>query len=819
MWVADSNDDKVFAYTLSSKARDINKEFNLDAPPNSDVEGLWSNGTTMWVVDDSDNKSFAYTLATGARDPAKDIPLYADNSKSSGLWSDGTTIWVADYLGGKVYSYNMAPSTAGSTTLTDLTVTHGASRAAATLRPAFTFDRDLYRAAVPNSASQVTITARRNNNSATITYLDANSETLTDADGVTTGHQVAVGVGETTVKVKVSSGSNSLTYAVVVERDSADDWGWTPTKDFNELTGGNPTIRGVWGNATHVYVAHWLDPKIYAYSRSDGSRAESKDITLDRNTRGEALSNEHTRGIWSDGTTLWALDQVDEKLYVYPLDGATRDSSKDIDLNLSSRYGAIDVWSDGTTIWVSDHVDDKLYAYKLDIAADGTVGNNHGDRDPSKDIALHVDNATGTGIWSNGTTMWVTDFFEKRVYAYALDGGARDISREFDLESDKGGPRALWADGETMWVMASVGKKLYSYSMPLPIPTVSIADGRGSEGGKVQFTVSLSGPSRKTVSVDYRTGPGGDGKRATAGIDYTGARDTLTFAPGETSKTISVAATADDVDDADETFIVTLSRPVNAELGISRATGTINEGANPSLIIAVRKEGHETNRNVREDGSDHPFYQRTVMVAMYNLEDASWEGRSPADPDFKDEHDYNVDANSRDYVHRLDIKGGDTIGNIYERTPCEGPRDPIPGKPGTYALNGVNRDIWRVNENPETRSSGPVDNGDETDDDGCLHNFTVRATVWSAADYQAEGTAADPVTTLTCTFKGNDDGSDDFRPLPLDSATYPDSNKDPANYYHAFLVCTDSNRDDQPDNAPALPPLDWEPPEDPGQVG
>ena len=403
----------------------------------------------------------------------------------------------------------------------------------------------------------------------------------------------------------------------------------------------------------------------------------------------------------------------------------------------------------------------------------------------------------------------------------AVDGkltfGASDTSKTFTVRTTED---SLNEDAETFTVTLSnqteevtlsAGRVTGTITDDDDPPTVSIADGSGSEGGNVRFTVTLSAASGKTVSVRYATSDGS----AVAGTDYTRASGTLTFVPGETSKPISVAAAEDDVDDPDETFIVTLSSPANASIasGKGTATGAIREGASPSLIIAVRKTGHTTDR----DSGSGTFYQRTVMAAMYNLADASWEGRSPADPDFEEEHDYNEDANTKDYVHRLDIKGGDSIGNIYERTPCEGPRDPIPGKAGTYALNDVFREIWRVNENPETRSSGPVDNGDETDDNGCLHHFTVRATVWSAADYEAEGTAATPVTTLTCTFKGNDDTSDDFRPLPLDRETYPDSNKDPANYYHAFLVCTDANRDDRPDDAPALPELDWAP-RDPGQA-
>ncbi len=74
------------------------------------------------------------------------------------------------------------------------------------------------------------------------------------------------------------------------------------------------------------------------------------------------------------------------------------------------------------------------------------------------------------------------------------------------------------------------------------------------------FTVDLSGGSAGDVAVDYQTTDGA----ARADSDYTTARGTLTFAPGETTQTISVPILEDSLDEQDETFTVTLSNPVNA---------------------------------------------------------------------------------------------------------------------------------------------------------------------------------------------------------------------------------------------------------------
>ena len=66
------------------------------------------------------------------------------------------------------------------------------------------------------------------------------------------------------------------------------------------------------------------------------------------------------------------------------------------------------------------------------------------------------------------------------------------------------------------------------------LPTVSVSDASATEGGTVEFTVSLSAASAKQVTVQYAT----SGGTAASGTDFTSESGTLTFAADETSKTI-----------------------------------------------------------------------------------------------------------------------------------------------------------------------------------------------------------------------------------------------------------------------------------------
>ena len=102
-------------------------------------------------------------------------------------------------------------------------------------------------------------------------------------------------------------------------------------------------------------------------------------------------------------------------------------------------------------------------------------------------------------------------------------------------------------------------------SAKVPGPArIRVADARAKEGkdASLDFAVTLSRAASGPVSVDYATKDG----TAAAGADYTAASGTLTFAPGETAKTVSVALLDDSHDEGKETFSLRLSNPQGAYL-------------------------------------------------------------------------------------------------------------------------------------------------------------------------------------------------------------------------------------------------------------
>ena len=88
---ATSAANKVFAYTISGGAYDSTKDFeelylstNTAAQNAETPRGIWSNGTTMFVADGDDDNVFAYKHSDESQDSAKNLALISDNDNPRG---------------------------------------------------------------------------------------------------------------------------------------------------------------------------------------------------------------------------------------------------------------------------------------------------------------------------------------------------------------------------------------------------------------------------------------------------------------------------------------------------------------------------------------------------------------------------------------------------------------------------------------------------------------------------------------------------------------------------------------------------------------
>ena len=527
MWVADDDEDSLYAYRLSDGNPLESKGFDLDSS-NDDPEGIWSDGYTIWVADATDDKLYAYALQGGQRQAGRDFNTLsgAGNTTVADITSDGRTMWAVDFDGRKVYSYNMPPSA-------------NANLSSLTLSPrdiiGFAPDRTSYQRGVAGSVGTATITAAADHPAATIGY------SATDADLGTPGHQVNLLAGRNAVTVTVTAEDGTTrAYTVTINRGVNSQYGWKAGDDLDGLiAAGNRGPRGIWANSTTFYISDFNGDKVYAYNR-DGTRDDTKDF----DTSGSTFPN----GIWSDGTTLWVADSASTTLFAYTLSNGNRNTGAEITL----LNGARGVWGNSTTIWAVNDTTDKLEAYQR---SDGTDDND-------KDITLHADNGDPAGIWSDDTTVWVADHGEDRLFAYTLSGGARDMTKEIDTStSGNENPRGLWGEGDTIWVTDEDDDRVYSYNLQ---------DNRSSDATLSALTTS----PRNILRFDA------DRTAYEVGVASTVAQATVTATANDANARVSYSGT-----DAD---LVAVGHQVALSAGRNQVTVTVTAENDSTKTYRVR---------------------------------------------------------------------------------------------------------------------------------------------------------------------------------------------------------------------------------------
>ena len=110
------------------------------------------------------------------------------------------------------------------------------------------------------------------------------------------------------------------------------------------------------------------------------------------------------------------------------------------------------LYSDGTTTWVSDLNSGLVLAYR----------SWDPDRVASRDIVSGARQAGG--LWSDGTTMLVADYERGRLVAHRLSDGARQSSQDIQLDSANAAPSGVWSDGVALLVADYGARMVFGYT-------------------------------------------------------------------------------------------------------------------------------------------------------------------------------------------------------------------------------------------------------------------------------------------------------------------------------------------------------------------
>ena len=173
-----------------------------------------------------------------------------------------------------------------------------------------------------------------------------------------------------------------------------------------------------------------------------------------------------------------------------------------------------------------------------------------------------------------------------RYWVYIWAGSSTSLARlAYTGAFEDAGGAAGWSigdsgfihpDGTTASAYTSTGSaaQIKVEGTTNPEVLISVSDVTVTEGvdETADFVVSLSRATSGTVTVEYLTLDG----TALAFSDYQFRDGTLTFQPGETSKTVSVPIINDTVNDSGEKFELLLVSPTGADIaGDGTGTGTI----------------------------------------------------------------------------------------------------------------------------------------------------------------------------------------------------------------------------------------------------
>lgn len=122
----------------------------------------------------------------------------------------------------------------------------------------------------------------------------------------------------------------------------------------------------------------------------------------------------------------------------------------------------------------------------------------------------------------------------------------------------------------------------------------STASSVSEAAGTTTFPVTLSAAAAGPVSIDYAV----TGGTAVSPADYTLANGTVTFAPGETVKGITMTLAQDPGVESNETVTVTLSNPSGVQFGtLSTHTLTILDDDFPTVNIVATDDGAAESGN------------------------------------------------------------------------------------------------------------------------------------------------------------------------------------------------------------------------------
>ncbi len=485
---------------------------------------------------------------------------------------------------------------------------------------------------VPNiSFTSATYSVAEGTPSATIEAVLSGTSTVTVSIGYSTSNGTATGgidYGTSSGTLTFTAGDTSETFTVSINDDA-----FVELDETVNLALSNPVNAALSGTSTATLTITSEDvSSVFLATDSYGVSEDSSSVNIAvmisptghpapitvnyATSDGSALAG--VDYIATSGTLTFGPDDFLESFSVSTIDDGIAEANETISLILSDPNNA-NLVSPGTatlTIYDDDAPDITFSSNSYTIAENVASGTAtvavvlSGTSTQTIVVNYATSDGTATGgtdyTTVSGTLSFASGDTSKTFSIPIHDDGFAEGSETIDLQLSNATNANLGTpDTATLTIVdddaPDVALSSASYNVAEGTPTATIE-------------AILSGTSAATITVNYAT----SNDTAVAGSDYTATSGTLSFAAGDASETFTIPIIDDITVEADETVLLTLSNPIDANLGTpNSATLTITSSDVPE--VAFSSDAYSVAENIASgtatitvELSQSPLYPVTV---------------------------------------------------------------------------------------------------------------------------------------------------------------------------------------------------------------
>jgi hypothetical protein len=450
--------------------------------------------------------------------------------------------------------------------------------------PTFSLSQSSY--SISEAGPSTTITIKRTGDTSS-----AVSVHVATANGTATAGSDYTAVDET---VSFAVGETSKTVSVPITDDVSTEGNETVSLSLSSPTGGE---LGWPSTATLTIVDNERSFALSAASYSVNEGGGSAPITITRSGSVAVPDSVHfatangTAIAGSDYTTVsqdvsFAAGETSKIVSVPIADDVLTEGSETVSLSLSSPSAGAELGSPSTaTLTIVDN--ERAFALS---AASYSVSEGGGSvpititRSGSTAVpdSVHFATANGTAIAGSDYTTVSQDVSfaagetSKIVSVPITDDSLVEGSETVSLALSSPSAGTTLGSPSTATLTIQDNDAALAFSAA----TYSVKE----SGGLATITVTRTGLTSSAVSVHFATANG----TATAGSDYTAVSQTVSFAAGESSKTVAVPITNDKLLEGNETVRLTLSSPSAGAALVSPSTATLTIINSPGKIASAK---------------------------------------------------------------------------------------------------------------------------------------------------------------------------------------------------------------------------------------